>query len=402
MSAVPHGLERQTGGGSFCNADGGGSVQYYLRHYFNPDFDHLHLKPCGEGDASNIYCLGYVQNVIDGQVLAEIIPLEEAGPNPDPRHVLQKPVLPAGINTRVDPAHPNYLLAAANGYVFYDEDRITVKCLLNVRQDISFQTGNIFFVGDMAVHGSVRAGFSVQANNIRIMGMVEGGVVRARRDLMLDGGARGGAGQHCLVDAGGKLLAPFLEKVEARTRGNMVVAKYCLYSTVYAGASMVVRDQVYGSAINAYGSVYVGKQLGNKAAISTKVYLGYDPARIRHLEKIDGIIASQSQAITHLRAVVGHLPPDAGEASQKLARLTRQREQLMQRRAELGAKLHLDENYMQNCRLMVPGKVFPGVEISIGQAFMLVEQPYENVLFRLSYDDIIVEPLPPAAAKGKK
>lgn len=376
-------------------------MRYYLRHYFNPDFDHLHPKPCGEGDSSDIYCLGYVQNVIDGQVLAEIIPLEEAGPTPDPRHILQKPVLPAGINTRVDPAHPNYLLAAANGYVFYNEGKITVKCLLNVRQDVSFQTGNIFFVGDMAVHGSVRAGFSVQANNIRIMGMVEGGVVRARRDLMLDGGARGGAGQHCLVDAGGKLLAPFLEKVEARARGNMVIEKYCLYSTVYAGASMVVREQVFGSAVNAYGSVYVGKQLGNKAAIPTKVYLGYNPASIRQLEKIDGIIATQSQAITHLRAVVGHLPPDAGDASQKLARLSMRREQLMQRRTELWSKLYLDENYMQNCRLMVPGKVFPGVEISIGRAFMLVERPYENVLFRLSYDDIIVEPLP-AAAKGKK
>ena len=32
---------------------------------------------------------------------------------------------------------------------------------------------------------------------------------------------------------------------------------------------------------------------------------------------------------------------------------------------------------------------------------MLVERPYENVLFRLCYDDIIVEPLPPAD-KGKR
>lgn len=94
------------------------------------------------------------------------------------------------------------------------------------------------------------------------------------------------------------------------------------------------------------------------------------------------------------------MPPDAGEASSKLAGLTLRREQLMKRRTELWSKLYLDENYMQNCRLMVPGKVFPGVEISIGRAFMLVERPYENVLFRLSYDDIIVEPLP-AVAKGK-
>ncbi|EGW52633.1 hypothetical protein HMPREF1022_00401 [Desulfovibrio sp. 6_1_46AFAA] len=379
-------------------------MQYYLRHYFNPDFDYLRPKPgVGEdGESSDLYSLGYVQNVIAGQLLAEVIPLEQAGAEPDPRFVLSRPVLPGGANTQVDPAYPNYLLSTSNGYVFYNNGKITVKRLLNVRQDVSFRTGNIFFVGDMAVHGSVRSGFSVQANNLRIMGMVEGGVARARRDLMVDGGARGGAGQHCLLDAGDKLLTPFLEKIEARARGNMVVEKYCLYSTVYAGANMVVREQVYGSTINAYGSVYVGRQLGNKAAISTKIYLGYDPLSIRQLEKIDKIISGLSQSITHLKAVAGHLPPDANEASRKLARLVEQRERIMKQRTELWSKLYLDENYMQNCRLMVPGKVYPGVEISVGRAFMLVERPYENVLFRLCYDDIIVEPLPPAdKGKGK-
>lgn len=379
-------------------------MQYYLRHYFNPDFDYLRPKPgIGEdGESSDLYSLGYVQNVIAGQLLAEVIPLEQAGAEPDPRFVLSRPVLPGGANTRVDPAYPNYLLSTSNGYVFYNNGKITVKRLLNVRQDVSFRTGNIFFVGDMAVHGSVRSGFSVQANNLRIMGMVEGGVARARRDLIVDGGARGGAGQHCLLDAGDKLLTPFLEKIEARARGNMVVEKYCLYSTVYAGANMVVREQVYGSTINAYGSVYVGRQLGNKAAISTKIYLGYDPLSIRQLEKIDKIISGLSQSITHLKAVAGHLPPDANEASRKLARLVEQRERIMKQRTELWSKLYLDENYMQNCRLMVPGKVYPGVEISVGRAFMLVERPYENVLFRLCYDDIIVEPLPPAdKGKGK-
>ena len=379
-------------------------MQYYLRHYFNPDFDYLRPKPgIGEdGESSDLYSLGYVQNVIAGQLLAEVIPLEQAGAEPDPRFVLSRPVLPGGANTRVDPAYPNYLLSTSNGYVFYNNGKITVKRLLNVRQDVSFRTGNIFFVGDMAVHGSVRSGFSVQANNLRIMGMVEGGVARARRDLMVDGGARGGAGQHCLLDAGDKLLTPFLEKIEARARGNMVVEKYCLYSTVYAGANMVVREQVYGSTINAYGSVYVGRQLGNKAAISTKIYLGYDPLSIRQLEKIDKIISGLSQSITHLKAVAGHLPPDANEASRKLARLVEQRDRIMKQRTELWSKLYLDENYLQNCRLMVPGKVYPGVEISVGRAFMLVERPYENVLFRLCYDDIIVEPLPPAdKGKGK-
>lgn len=379
-------------------------MQYYLRHYFNPDFDYLRAKPgggAGVDENADLYSLGYVQNVIAGQILAEIVPLDELEEKPDPRFILHREEFPAGANTRVDPAFPRYLLSDAKGYVFYNEGQITVKRLLNVRQDVCFHTGNIFFVGDMAVHGSVRSGFSVQANNLRIMGMVEGGIVRARRDLMIDGGARGGSGQHCLLDAGGKLLAPFLEKIEARARGNMVVDKYCLYSTVYAGANMVVRGQMYGSTVNAYGSVHVGAQLGNRAAVPTRVYLGYDPLCIRQLEKIDQMIAGFSQTITHLKAVAGHLAPDTNEASRKLARLTVQRDALIRRRTEIWTQLSQDENSLQGCRVMVTGTVHPGVEISIGKAFMLVERPYENVLFRLCYNDIVVESLParPGAAQ---
>jgi len=73
-----------------------------------------------------------------------------------------------GGNTRVDPSHSQLSACRRQGYVFYLNGKITVKALLNVRQDVSFQTGNIFFVGDMAVHGSVRAGFSVQGDNVRI------------------------------------------------------------------------------------------------------------------------------------------------------------------------------------------------------------------------------------------
>lgn len=372
-------------------------MAYYLKHYFNTDFDYQRAKPgggLGTDESADVYSLGYAQNVISGQILAEIVPLEEAGPNIDKRYVRESAELPAGPNTRIDPAYPRYLLADAKGYVFYNDGKITVKSLLNVRQDVSFATGNIYFVGDMAVHGSVRSGFSIQADNIRIMEMVEGGIVRARRDLQIDGGVRGGSGQHCLLDAGGKLSSPFLEKVEARARDNMVIDKYCLYSTIYAGANMVVRGQMYGSAVNAYGSVYVGAQLGNRAAVSTKVYLGYDPLAIRQLEKIDAIIATLSQTITHLKAVAGHLPPETNETTQKLQRLQIQRDNILKRRQEVWGKLAYDEENLQNCRVLVPGRVYPGVEISIGRAFMMVERIYENSQFRLCYSDIIVEPMP--------
>lgn len=357
--------------------------------------DHLRLKPAETGrEGSDLYNLGYVQNVIIGQVLARMLPLESASA-PDPRFVLERPVLPAGPNTHVDPRHPTYLLAKCNGYVFYHQGLITVKNLLNVRGDVSFHTGNIFFVGDLAVHGSVRAGFEVQANNVLVKGMVEGGTVRARRNLAITGGGRGGAGAHCVLDAGGTLRSNFLEKLEARAKSNILVETNCLHCNIYGGANVVVQDRAYGGSIHVYGSLLVRGQLGNVAAVPTRAFLGYDPMCIRQLERVESRIATLSETITHLTAVAGHLPPDANAATRKLVDFTENREHLLVTRSDLWKSLHLDEQFSSRCRLVVYGKVYPGVEVAIGKEFMQVDSLMENVLFCLEDDGIVVKPAPP-------
>ena len=55
------------------------TMQYYLEHYFDPDFDHLHLKPVAcDGETVDHYELGYAQNVKQGTLLASWKALEGA------------------------------------------------------------------------------------------------------------------------------------------------------------------------------------------------------------------------------------------------------------------------------------------------------------------------------------
>ncbi|MCR4665789.1 MAG: FapA family protein [Desulfovibrio sp.] len=366
-------------------------MRYYLQHFFDPDFDHLNRKPdvnAVKMNTMDLFNLGYVQNVIKGQILAQILPLDAITSPPDPRYILNTVDFPAGQNTYIDPEYPQYLLSSVNGYVFYNEGRITVKALLNVRQDVSFHTGNINFVGDMAVHGAVRSGFSILANNVRISGLVEGGIAHSGSNMLVDGGVRGNSSDHCLVDSGGKLLINFIEKAEARARGNIVINKYCLYSTVYAGNNILVKEQLYGGTVNVFSSIYVGKQLGNKAGIPTVIYIGYDPLTIRRMEKLEGFIASLTQRIMHLKAITKKLPPDANEQTLKLQKFLAQRQNIINQRADIANKLIKDEKTIQNCRLIVPGITYPGVEISIGRYFFSVEKVYENVVFRLVDNEI--------------
>ena len=376
------------------------SYFYYLQHYFDPDMDHHALKPrVNHGEEADRYNLGYVQNVISGQVLAEVVPLTEIGNTSltslNPRFFLSEPVPPQGPNTRIDPEHPEYLLADANGYVFYHEGLITVKKLLNVRGDVDFHTGNIFFVGDMAVHGNVRAGFEIQANRIFIKGMVEGGVVRTGGDLALQGGARGGASDRCLLSAGGNLRLLFAEKAELRADNTIYIERTCQHATVFAGSSLVVKDRLQGGSVHARNTIYVANQLGTSTAAATSVFLGYNAPRIRQMEKLDVRLDELATRVAHYTAVAGHLPPDATPTTRKLAMAQQKLALFRQRRELLWQDLVQDERQAGASRLVVPGTVYPGVVVSIGRAFLTVDTTYRNVVFQLEGDEIAVTPYTP-------
>ena len=53
-------------------------MPYFLKHYFDPYYDYMDPAPRvdAEGHADN-FSLGYVHNVVKGQVLAELIPFEK-------------------------------------------------------------------------------------------------------------------------------------------------------------------------------------------------------------------------------------------------------------------------------------------------------------------------------------
>ena len=143
---------------------------YYLHHYFDPDFSHVRLTPPeGADGAVDPHYLGYVQNVVAGQVLAEIVDLEQfPDTRRDPRFLYRERRLPIGPNCAPHRENPDRIVATSNGYVFYHDGLISVKKMLNVRGNVGFHTGNIMFVGDLAVHGDVLTNFAVHARNVLV------------------------------------------------------------------------------------------------------------------------------------------------------------------------------------------------------------------------------------------
>lgn len=374
-------------------------MRYYLEHYFNPDFNHQDLRPLENGSGNvDLYNLGYVQNVSNGQILAEMKPLEQAR-DADGRFVREDPTLPEGPNTRVDPEHPNYLLAAANGYVFYYNDLISVKKQLNVRGNVDFHTGNIVFVNDVTVKGDVKAGFVVQGNNVLLEGMVEGGIVRSRKDMVISGGARGGPSNRCLVSAGNSLTLHFGEKAEVRARGRLVIHNFAAHCDIFSLGPVVVHDRLLGGLCQGQTLLYV-KELGSLGGAETHVHMGYHPFAYRRLERVEFEIDALETRINHYTAVTRNAGPDKDDVRKKLDQTTSKLLVMQRVRSELKTRLERDEQYLKHCRVVVTGTVHPGAIISIGKATRYIEDPMKDVCFYYQDEEVCVRPNPKNGAKS--
>lgn len=377
---------------------------YYLQHYFNPDFNHLQRAPEEAADGST-YCryLGYVQNVVAGQVLAELFPAENIPQeNRDPRFIYHSPYLPIGPNTASHKDDDNKIVATCNGFVFYNKGRICVKKLLNVRGNVGFHTGNIFFVSDLVVHEDVQTGFAVQAANILVKQHIESAKVKATGNIVCLGGVKGSDNQvpaatvgeisstvpSTLLDAGEHIRLPFCERVQLRAKGNVIIDGSCLHSMIYAGGNVIIRGRLLGGSVYANGIVYVEQQMGSGYDTKTAIMMGYDPFEFLLMQKLESQIRYLRDKVNYFEkqtrrnaVMLQEFTPRLRLAREKLAVIHKKREALWR-------KFSVQEQETAHCQVIVPGTVMPGCEISIGTDFYHTTAPIENASFQMKNGEV--------------
>jgi uncharacterized protein (DUF342 family) len=364
-------------------------MAYYLRHFFDPGFDHMHLKPRQrENGTVDHLDLGYVQNVVREQVVAqwEEVSEEEAERLPS-RWVAEAPRNVAGDNCAMNPADPAQVVALKNGYVYYLDGLIAVKGLLNVRRNVDYHTGNVAFVGDVVLHGSVRTGFAVRANNVRAKDIIEGAEIKAMESVLCETGIKG-AGR-ALVEAGLSLKAAFCENATLKARQNVVVEGACLHSHIYAGHKFATRGRLTGGAVYCYEYAFIGGQLGGGIGAQTQVMAGYDPMRLYEDQRFNALILETRENMAELRSRLGASPDADREIQDDLKRAERRLGLLYERKSRLWERISATE-ILDTSRIMVQGKVHPGVEISIGPAWYKVDDYLEDVKFSLKDREIII------------
>lgn len=364
-------------------------MPYYLLHHFDPTFDYQNLKPRQLSDGNvDFYNLGYVQNVRTGDLLAEWCdePLDdESGVI---QCVYDEKVFPAGKNTVVDPENPDRLLAAADGYVFYMDGFITVKRTLNVRRDVDFHTGKIFFLGNVIVHGSVRSGFGVQGVNVMVKDIVEGASIRAENSIVAETGIKGGG--KAVLRAKNNVRAAFVENAQILAGKCLLVDGACMHSDVYSVGQLAVKGMLVGGKAVSSRIIYVEDQLGGGLSTETVLIVGYDAALLHRVNVLRQRIIALNASIEESRLKLKKRHNLRSGTFPELAKQEDKLERLKGRHRAVWNDINKVRN-LESCRVLVPGRVRPGVEINIGEARYVVRDYLENVCFRYRDYEVIVE-----------
>ncbi len=341
-----------------------------------------------------------VENVIQGQVLAELIPAQRGVEGRD----LFNKITPAknGNPLTIKPGPGTMLsedgkklLAEKNGQVLYRGGILSVHDMFTVNGDVGITTGNITFLGSIMVTGNIEDNMHVKAaGGIEVAGTIQKAFVEAEGDIVVRQGIIG-RDAATIESTAGSVYGKFIQNATCMAEVDVVMGENIMHSNIYAGGNIVCngkRAQLVGGDIICGGVVRV-KSLGAMAATPTHVIAGVNPRAMKQLKQIaqiekqlQGKIAETEMNLKTLQQQKAAAPEAFGDAKEEqLVKLSAFRDKLNERlREALGEKENI-ENFMKEevslGAVHVEKTVFPGVLIEINGASFSVEDEYNNVTF---------------------
>jgi hypothetical protein len=323
-----------------------------------------------------------------------------------------------GAQVRAEPSEEGtvYRAAVAGGVMILVETkeeggriRTTIKIdlykVFSVETDVDYNTGNIVFSGDVHIKGSVRSGFSVEATgSVHVGEMLDAGTrVKAGRDILVQAGI---VGSETELDAGGTVMAKYIQGATIRAGGDVTTGTYILEATVRSSGRVIalgkgdsVKWAVVGGLV--WGAKGVeARSLGSPTNPGLRVVTGVDPLAMSKAEELrTELRTGEEQQGKVLQAAFGLKHPDAALIRQKvrlcqnpaqkaillrsvkvLSQLTEQHQRL---RGELEALIETQRQLAAQAEIVVNEQLFAGVEVRVGEYTLHVKEDQQHVRLRL-------------------
>ncbi|MGP1523160.1 MAG: FapA family protein [Treponema sp.] len=354
----------------------------YIAYNFETDRSKLRIKETESGQV-DFKELNLIQNVIEGQPLAQKIPPErgKGGKTLFGRYLEAKNGkdihIPMGKNVTLD-ADGRTVLAAANGQVLLVNDKITVEPVMEL-DAVNIKTGNITFLGTVIVKGNVEDGFDVHASgNIEVHGSVGSSRLEADNgDIVVSQGIMGK--DKGFLKAGKSLWAKFIQNATVEAEEFIIVHDGIINSNVTANKKVLVqgkRASIIGGHTFATEEIHA-KNIGNSTGGSeTILEVGFDP---KAKKRNDELIESQEkltkeldeielniQTLQNQKKVRKTLPHDKEES---LNALIARQSDIQAEMDEITSEIQELQAYLRELKVVgkvsASGMVYAGVKIFI-------------------------------------
>jgi len=348
----------------------------FIKYHINMENNSRPLEMIdGSVDFKNLNLFTVVQA---GDLLAEKVPVTLSVPGMDVlgNEINGKPgkdiSMPVGKNVQV--VDGTTLVAMIAGQLLIANNKINVTPVMEFKEDIDVSTGNIEFMGDIIVRGSVQPGFSIKAEgNVEIFGTVSGGTVEGKNVIIkmgIQGMHRG------YVKAKENVVAKFIENATVHAGTDILVSDVVLNSRISAGKKILVegrRGLIVGGTVMA-GEEIRAKVVGTHMNTVTALEVGVNPMlreeyqQVRaEIKKIDINLEKTKKALSILKSMdQSTMSPDKREM---LLKLTKAQFHLVGQEKTMGSRMAvIQEEFagMLAGRIKVADSIYPGVKVVVG------------------------------------
>lgn len=362
------------------------------------------LKPKENEDGTVDYRdLDLIDNVRAGQLLATLSFPTEGSPGMSVKGMAisqrkGRPV-PAcvGKNTELSPDGQS-LFAKIDGQVDLIGQKVCVNETYHVKGDVDMATGNIHAVGNLVVRGAVKPGFSIETGgSLDIYGTVESAKITAGGNIRLRSGIMGSE-----LRCEGDLVSRFIENCNIFVNGD-IDAEYVMHSNVHCGANLTTagkRSRILGGQCVSSGNITSGN-IGSTSYVRTRVeissreaILGRHQELLEQRESLEKLLESLKPLLTLYTQLhrSNRITPEKQETFNDILRrqkaATTALEDVNARLEEITESIH---NHGGG-KIICPGIIYPGTEITIGTAKYSIEEATRNAAFGFASGEIYCVP----------
>lgn len=199
------------------------------------------------------------------------------------------------------------LVAKTSGYLLHKDKTLSIEPELRIRGDLNYQYGNLDFIGEIYIAGSILPGFTAKSReNITIEGNLQQGTIHcACGDVLIKSSVIGGGSSEIIC--GGSVEARTVQEGRIEAHGDITIKKQALNSTLRSGSAIYAPS---GQIVGGKSFVVCGleaKEIGNEKGILTVITLCSDIEATDEFGKLKMLIKSHDDAARMLKLHLGPL-----------------------------------------------------------------------------------------------